>query len=87
MQKVCKTRTQKIPVKELYESKVDVNEKRKYIKLLVFFSEILHTQILHHVAANQLNFDKIQITGLRKTRDNRAGNLRIIKCQNALNQY
>ena len=35
-----------------------------------------HTQIPHHVATSRLNFDKIQITGFRKTRDKRARNLR-----------
>ena len=65
-----------MPVKELYESKVQVNKKRKDIKLLVICSEIPHTQIPHHVATSQLNFDKIQITGFRKTRDNRTRNLR-----------
>ena len=65
-----------MPVKELYESKVQVNKKRKDIKLLVICSEIPHTQIPHHVATSQLNFDKIQITGFRKTQDNRARNLR-----------
>ena len=65
-----------MPVKELYESKVQVNKKRKDIKLLVICSEIPHTQIPHHVTTSQLNFDKIQITGFRKTRDNRIRNLR-----------
>ena len=35
-----------------------------------------HTQIPHHVATSRLNFDKIQITGFRKTRDKTARNLR-----------
>ena len=39
-------------------------------------SEIPHTQVPYHVATSQLNFDKIQITGFRNTRDNRARNLR-----------
>ena len=39
-------------------------------------SEIPHTQIPCHVATSQLNFGKIQITGFRNTRDNRARNLR-----------
>ena len=65
-----------MPVKELYESKVQVNKKRKDIKLLVICSEIPHTQIPHHVTTSQLNFDKIQITGFRKTRENRTRNLR-----------
>ena len=51
-------------------------KKRKDIKLLVICSEILHTQILHHVTTSQLNFDKIQINGFRKMRDNRTRNLR-----------
>ena len=46
------------------------------MKLLVICSEIPHTQIPYHVATSQLSFDKIQITGFRKTRDNRAGNLK-----------
>ena len=58
------------------KSKVQVNKKIKKIKLLVICSEIPHTQIPHHVATSQLNFDKIQITGFRKTQDNRARNLR-----------
>ena len=45
------------------------------MKLLVICSNILHTQIPHHVATSQLNFDKIQITGYRKTQDNKAENL------------
>ena len=61
---------------ELYKSKVQGNKKRKDIKLLVICSDILHTQIPHHVAARQLNCNKIQVTGFHKTRDNRAGNLR-----------
>ena len=65
-----------MPVKELYESKVQVNKKRKDIKLLVICSEIPHTQIRHHAATSNLNFDKIQITGFCKTRDNIARNLR-----------
>ena len=65
-----------MPVKELYESKVQVNKKRKDIKLLVICSEIPHTQIPHHVTTSQLNFYKIQITGFRKTQDNRTRNLR-----------
>ena len=51
-------------------------QKKKDIKLLVICSKISHTQILHHVTTSQLNFDKIQITGFRKTRDNRTRNLR-----------
>ena len=66
----------KIPAKELYKNKVQVNKKRKDIKLLVICSEIPHTQIPHHVGTNQLNFDKFQMTGFRKMRDNKAGNLR-----------
>ena len=46
------------------------------IKLLVICSEISHTQIPHHAATSQMNFVKIQITGFRKTRDNKEGNLR-----------
>ena len=61
-------------MKELYKGKVQVNKKRKDIKLLVICSEIPHTQIPHHVATSQLNCDKIQITGFHKMRDNRAGN-------------
>ena len=34
------TRTQKIPAKKLYKSKVQVNKKRNDIKLLVICSEI-----------------------------------------------
>ena len=56
---VCKTRTQKIPAKELYKSKVQVNKKGNDIKLSVICSETPQTQILHHVATSQLNFDKI----------------------------
>ena len=44
--------------------------------MLVICSEIPHTQVLHHVETSQLNCDKIQITGFRKTQENRAGNLR-----------
>ena len=44
--------------------------------MLVICSEITHTQIPRHAATSQLNFDKIQITGFRKTRDNRAENLK-----------
>ena len=55
--KVCKTRTGKIPVKKLYNSKGQVNKKRKDIKLLIIFSEIPHTQIPQHVANSQLNCD------------------------------
>ena len=46
------------------------------IQLLVTCSEIPHTQILHHVATMQLDYNKSQITGFRKTRDNRTGKLR-----------
>ena len=46
------------------------------MKQLVICSKIPHNQILHHAATSQLSFDKIQITGFRKTRDNRAGNLK-----------
>ena len=70
------TSTQEISAKELYKSKIQVSKKRKDIKLLVICSKIPHTQIPHHVTTSQLNFDKIQITGFRKTRDNRTRNLR-----------
>ena len=76
IEKVSKTRTQKTPAKELYESKAQVNKKRKDIKLLVICSYIPHSQVSNHVVTGQLNFDKIQITDFRKTRNNRAGNLR-----------
>ena len=76
LQKVCKTRTEKVAVKEPHKSKAQVNKKRKDIKLLVICSEIPHILILHHVTTSQLNFDKIQITGFRKTRANRTRNLR-----------
>ena len=76
IEKVSKTRTQKTPAKELYESKAQVNKKRKDIKLLVIYSYIPHSQVSNHVVTGQLNFDKIQITDFRKTRNNRAGNLR-----------
>ena len=61
---------------ELHKSKVQVNKKRKYIKLLVICSEIPHTQILHHMATSQLKCDKVGIPGFCKMRGNRAGNLR-----------
>ena len=64
------------PAKELHKSKVQVNKKRKNIKLLVICSEIPYTQILHHVATSQLNCDKSQITGFQKMPDNTAGNFR-----------
>ena len=41
--------------------------KEKDIKLLIIFSEIPCTQILHHVTTSQMNFDKIQITAFCKT--------------------
>ena len=50
--------------------------KKKNLKLLVICSETPNTQIPHHVTTSQLNFDKIQITDFRKTRDNRTRNLR-----------
>ena len=43
--------------------------------MLVICFEIPHIQIPHHVATSQLNFDKIQITGVRKTRGTRTRNL------------
>ena len=58
----------KIPAKKLYKSKGQGNKKEGY--------KTVSNQILHHVATSQLNCDKIQITGFRKTRGNRAGNLR-----------
>ena len=61
---------------ELHKSKAQVNKTRKDIKLLVICFKIPHNQIPHHVTTSQLNFDKIQITGFRKTRDNRTRNLR-----------
>ena len=76
IEKVSKTHTQKLPAKELYESKAQVNKKRKDVKLLVICSDIPHSQVSNHGATGQLNFDKIQVTGFRKTRDNRADNLR-----------
>ena len=57
--------------------KHSTSKQKKDIKLLVICSEIPQTQIPHHVTTSQLNFDKIQITGFRKTRDNRTRNLRI----------
>ena len=39
--------------------KVQVNKKRKDIKLSVISSEVSHTQIPHHVEISHLNFDKI----------------------------
>ena len=60
-------RTKKIPAKELYKRKVQVNKKTKDIKLLVICSEISHTQIPHHVATSQLDFDKNQINAKRET--------------------
>ena len=62
-----------MPVKEPHKSKAQINKKRKDIKLLVICSEIPHTHILHHVTTIQLNFDKIQVTGFRKTRDTEQG--------------
>ena len=56
-----------MPVKEPHKSKAQINKKRKDIKLLVIYSEISHTHILHYVTTSQLNFDKIQVTGLRET--------------------
>ena len=44
--------------------------------MLVICSEIPNTQIPHHETTSQLNYNKIQITGFHKTRDNRTGNLR-----------
>ena len=44
--------------------------------MLVICFEIPNTQTPHHVATSQLNIDKIQITGFRKTQDNRKRNLR-----------
>ena len=73
--KILQDTHSKIPAKELHKSKVQVNKKRKDIKLLVICFEIPHTQKLHHVATNRLNFDTIQIAGFCNTRDNRAGNL------------
>ena len=63
-------------MKEPHKSKIQVNKKIKDIKLLLICSKIPHTQIPHHVTTSQLNFDKIQITGFRKTQDNRTRNLR-----------
>ena len=59
-----------------HKSKAQVNKKRKDIKLLVICSKILHTQIPHHATTSQLKLDKIQVTGLSKTRDKRTRNLR-----------
>ena len=50
-------------------------KKKKYKTVSNLFRDS-HTQILHHVTTSQLNFDKIQITGFRKTPDNRTRNLR-----------
>ena len=60
----------------IYGNKGQLNKKGKDIKLLVICSEISHTKILHHVATSQLNCEEIQIAGFRKTRDNKARNLR-----------
>ena len=62
---------------ELYKSKVQVSKKRKDISPLVICSEIPHTQNLFHVATSQLNFDKIQITGFRKTQYSRESQNRL----------
>ena len=70
-------------MKEASKSKAQVSKKRKDIKLLVIYSEIPHTQVPHHVTTSQLNFDKSQINGLRKTRDNRTKNLRTDSSKNA----
>ena len=43
LQLLFKKRTQKIPAKELHKSNIQVNQKRKDIKLLVICSEIPHT--------------------------------------------
>ena len=75
--KILQDTHSKIPAKELHKSKVQVNKKRKDIKLLVICFEIPHTQIPYHLATSLLNIDKTQITGFRKTRDNRTRNLRI----------
>ena len=71
------TSTQEISAKKLYKSKIQVSKKRKDIKLLVICSEISRTQIPHYVATSHMNCDKIQTTGLHKTRGNKAGNLRL----------
>ena len=63
-------------MKEPHKSKAQINKQKKNLKLLVICSEIPNTQIPHHVTTSQLNFDKIQITDFRKTRDNRTRNLR-----------
>ena len=64
-------------MKEPHKSKAQINKKKKKnLKLLVICSETPNTQIPHHVTTSQLNFDKIQITDFRKTRDNRTRNLR-----------
>ena len=63
-------------MKEPHKSKAQINKEKKNLKLLVICSEIPNTQIPHHVTTSQLNFDKIQITDFRKTRDNRTRNLR-----------
>ena len=70
------TGTEKISAKELYKSKGQVNIKRKDIKLLVICSEIPPHPDPASCGNSQLNCDKVQITGFRKTLDNRAGNLR-----------
>ena len=63
-------------MKEPHKSKAQINKQKKNLKLLVICSETPNTQIPHYVTTSQLNFDKIQITDFRKTRDNRTRNLR-----------
>ena len=57
------------PRKEPHENKVQVNKKRKDIKLTVICSEIPHTQIPYKVATSQLNCDKIKllVSAIRET--------------------
>lgn len=50
--------------------------KRKRKKLFVICTEITDTQILHHVATNQLNRKKSQMTSFYKTQDTKAENLK-----------
>ena len=48
------------PRKEPHENKVQVNKKRKDLKLIILCSEIPHTQIPYSVATSQLNCYKIK---------------------------
>ena len=67
--RVCKTRTQEIPPKELHKSKGQLNKNRKDTK-------VFRDSPYPYLASCGNQSFEIQITGFRKTQDKKEGNLR-----------